>query len=442
MAQDGDVNGAITALEEIRDTEPKNVEAAIELGNQLWGIGRDAEAVEAYTSARGKGAREAILALAEVALAQYRTADARQLLADYRGTLKKGRRVLAQDASGDLEARISQIENALMRVQQIEVIDSLVVDADDFFTYYRLSPESGTIRATEGTLPTDFEAAEPTTVYVTENGQTMLWGAADSTSTVSLQRTAQLYGGQWEQPHALGANLGGGGDANYPFLMPDGITLYYASDGEGSLGGLDIFISRSNDEGEFLQPQNMGMPYNSPYNDYLLAIDELTGAGWWASDRNRIPGKVTIYVFVPQELRKNVSPEAADLRERASLSSIRSTWEEGKDYNALRRAIASIRPGRENAPSGPVFQFAMPNGKVYTRLEQFSTPRSRYMMRQYLAQKGALEKAEAALAQARLTLGKGQGSESLRQEIAQAEQALPLMRRELRDLANEIISLE
>jgi len=28
----------------------------------------------------------------------------------------------------------------------------------------------------------------------------------------------------------------------YPFLMADGVSLYFAADGEESLGGLDIFI--------------------------------------------------------------------------------------------------------------------------------------------------------------------------------------------------------
>ncbi len=60
-----------------------------------------------------------------------------------------------------------------------------------------------------------------------------------------------------------------------PFFMSDGVTLYYANDGDESIGGYDIFISRKGEDG-FLQPQNIGMPYNSPYDDYMLAIDEVT----------------------------------------------------------------------------------------------------------------------------------------------------------------------
>ena len=49
--------------------------------------------------------------------------------------------------------------------------------------------------------------------------------------------------------------------------MADGVTIYYASDGEG-LGGYDIFVTRYNTNTDtYLVPENVGMPFNSPYND-------------------------------------------------------------------------------------------------------------------------------------------------------------------------------
>lgn len=51
----------------------------------------------------------------------------------------------------------------------------------------------------------------------------------------------------WSEPEPL-MSLNEQGNVNYPFLMSDGITLYYASDGEGSLGGYDIFVTRYDSE--------------------------------------------------------------------------------------------------------------------------------------------------------------------------------------------------
>ena len=91
----------------------------------------------------------------------------------------------------------------------------------------------------------------------------------------------------------------------YPFFLNDGVTLYYASNGEGSIGGYDIFITRLNLENNtYLKPENVGMPFNSIYNDYMMAVDEMLNIGWFVSDREQIPGKVTIYLFIPNSSKQ------------------------------------------------------------------------------------------------------------------------------------------
>ena len=61
-----------------------------------------------------------------------------------------------------------------------------------------------------------------------------------------------------------------GTDLNYPSMNSDGITLYFAAKGEASLGGYDIFITRYDaEDGSYLKPDNMGLPFNSPFNEYM-----------------------------------------------------------------------------------------------------------------------------------------------------------------------------
>ena len=48
---------------------------------------------------------------------------------------------------------------------------------------------------------------------------------------------------------------------NYPFVMSDGITLFFAAKGDKSVGGYDIFTTTFDSEsGKFYQPQNYGLP--------------------------------------------------------------------------------------------------------------------------------------------------------------------------------------
>ena len=55
------------------------------------------------------------------------------------------------------------------------------------------------------------------------------------------------------------------------------------------------------------------MPYNSPYNDYMLVMDEGTGLGWWASDRGAAPDSVTVFIFVPNKSRVNYDPDTENI---------------------------------------------------------------------------------------------------------------------------------
>ncbi|MDE5555238.1 MAG: hypothetical protein K2J10_08670, partial [Muribaculaceae bacterium] len=319
------------------------------------------------------------------------------------------------------------------RVEKIEIIDSITVDQFDFFTHYRLSPEAGRIL-----LPEDVDVKARTMVYVPQNKSEMIWAESDSTGFSILMAASILDDGTLDSPAPLKGEFSEGGDADYPFLMPDGMTLYFAATGESSLGGYDIFMTRRSDDG-FLQPQNIGMPYNSPYNDYMLAIDESTGAGWFASDRSQIPGKVTIYVFVPSQTRVNYSPDDPKLLERARINSITDT--QTADAAAMRKRIATIEEGAtlRNRNARP-FVLSMGNGKVYTSLDDFKNPQARREMSSLLKEEKQIEAQSDRLDQLRQRYAKGE--RHLADQILDAEAAIEFSRQNMAELRNKVIRLE
>ena len=99
--------------------------------------------------------------------------------------------------------------------------------------------------------------------------------------------------------------------------MADGVTIYFASNGENSIGGYDIFMSRFNGD-DYSKPLNIGMPFNSPDNDYMLVIDEMAGIGWFATDRRQHPDTVVVYEFVPNEKRLPLKTEDPDYRRKVA----------------------------------------------------------------------------------------------------------------------------
>ena len=339
LLKSGDTDSALSMLHRLEKKSPKNGKINLLLGDCYSSLDSIDAARSEYRKAQKKGENDAWLSFARLAINDYRVVDAKDDIELYRKGLKKGRKTLP-DESDDIVSLIEKTENMLGRVEKITIIDSISVDAENFFTYYKLSPESGTILSPD-LLPDNIERAYPTTIYCSETGSNLIWAAPDSTQTFQLVTTSKLYGGEWEQPAPLNGDLGQGGDANYPFLLQDGITLYFANNSENSLGGYDIYIARKNGN-EYLQPQNIGMPFNSPYNDYMLAIDELTGVGWWATDRNKIPGKVTIYVFIPSDMRINYDIDDPSLTSFAKINSYRDTWAEGKDYTDILDKMISL----------------------------------------------------------------------------------------------------
>ncbi len=342
-------------------------------------------------------------------------------------------RNLDEEAEVDaLEACADRMASMMQRVDAIEVIDSLTVGRDDFFAAYRLSPAAGYILS-PADLGSEFKAEPASTVYMSENGSVMIW-ATDS----GLAESHKLTDGTWEASQPLSESLNSGGSANYPFLMPDGITLYYATEGDDSLGGYDIYVSRRNGE-EFPAPQNLGMPYNSPYDDFLLAIDEETGAGWFASDRNSPGGDVTVYIFVPSESRVNVDVDDPNLSARARLADI-ALSQTDKDYRPLLDRINSIEPGAGMADNTPDFEFVLPDGRVLTRWDDFRSDRARRLMEDYVDSLADYESEVQALEKMRANYNPNSKDAAAR--ILRAENNLITSRERLKSLSNRIIEAE
>ncbi len=392
---EGRYEEALEILRPLAARSPRDGNINYWYGATLAALGRGAEAKAPLTSALDRRVSAAALRLAEIATADYDPEAAREYYDRYEALMRRNRKEVPEDIDDKL-SRLIIMENMLSRVEKIEVIDSLVVDADGFFSHYRLSPEAGRLVPGEMVHLPDAEVA-----FVPQNNSEILYSEADSLGNFVLMGADILDDGSVDHPAPLeGENLAGGGNAEYPFLMSDGLTLYFANDGEGSLGGYDIFLTRRSDDG-FLQPQNIGMPYNSPYDDYLLAIDETTGAGWWATDRNRIPGKLTIYIFVPSETRVNVPEDNPDLKSLAMLSDISLTREDGKDYAALLERVknagasGAVRRGNAGAPA-----FELPMGSasvIYTSLSDFRSPSARDAMARAINVKAEIASIESRL---------------------------------------------
>lgn len=394
---------------------------------------------EALTLLGNSNAREDVLLRGRIAFLKYDFDEANRLYGLYRKALKK------ESPSAEYDFFANQLEiaqNALESVEAIQVIDEFSVDADSFFRALRLPISAGQL-LDPSEIPFKNNASPSTVAFTNERGDFLMWGETDENGVTTIVESNRLTDGSWETPRSVPEFLNNGGDSDFPFMMADGTTLYYASDGEDSMGGFDIFIaSKDPSTGEYRQPQNLGMPYNSPFDDYLLCIDELNGIGWWASDRNLLDNQLTVYVYLLNDVRKNLEPDNENLIDMARLSDISMTIQEGTDVAEYKRIIRSIEPGKQEKPAD--FHFPIAAGKTLTSLDEFKTQEGRQNMKKYLSDAKKLEEDRQELDRLRRKYHDSgtSGRNALKGSILSLEQRVETQERELRLLRGKIVSAE
>lgn len=112
-------------------------------------------------------------------------------------------------------------------------------------------------------------------------------------------------GGKWGLPINLGPNVNTAGNEVFPFIFQDG-TLYFASDGWGGLGGLDIFFCKNIDGIEMENATNLGAPFNSSMDDFGFVLAPSGQMGYFTSARSGGIGKDDIFRFSSFSLPTNL----------------------------------------------------------------------------------------------------------------------------------------
>ncbi len=109
--------------------------------------------------------------------------------------------------------------------------------------------------------------------------------------------------GQWTPPQNLGPDINTPYDERAPFLAKDGRTLYFSSNHpERSFGQLDILRSVFNDLlGRWSKPYNLGLKFNSAFDDTYFFLSPKGDKAWFASNRPGGQGGYDLYLALFSE---------------------------------------------------------------------------------------------------------------------------------------------
>lgn len=333
--------------------------------------------------------------------------------------------------------------------EKVIFIDSVKVPRAQMLSAIRLSSTSGSLvqSATVAKSVKSLPSSVGTIAYINELGDRVYFSATDSAGGVKTISSAYKSGNGWGTPAPLEGMESEDSDQDYPFVMPDGVTLYFASQGEGSLGGYDVFVTRYNPETkQYLKADNLGMPFNSPANDYMIAIDEDANLGWLVTDRNQSADTVCVYVFVPSESREVydlLDYSISDVVNIASLKSIALTQTDSEQVKAAKARLATVRQtAATSASSKQHRRYVISDAKVYTSLSQFRSNEARAKAKE--ADKTADELSEALSQQDELQLAVAQGSRNKQtlDQLKQLNYLIPQLKSQYNTLCKEMRQAE
>lgn len=103
--------------------------------------------------------------------------------------------------------------------------------------------------------------------------------------------------GSYGTPENLGTEINTEGKETFPYITDEN-ELYFASDGHPGLGGLDVFVSKLNQDNTFGEIQNLGDGVNSSKDDFAYLIDTKSRRGFVTSNRSGGQGHDDIYKFL------------------------------------------------------------------------------------------------------------------------------------------------
>ena len=329
--------------------------------------------------------------------------------------------------------------------QQIIFFDSVVVEKNHFLSAIRLHPESGQLRSFN-----DFFHVQGTPdgyVYLNEMGNKCYFSDVSDNGSLRLF-TSDKLGSEWSSPTPLRGLSDGITESNYPFMMADGTTFYFAAKGEESIGGYDIFMTRYDaEDGRFLKPENIGMPFNSEANDYMYAIDENSNIGYFVTDRRQPEDKVCVYLFIPPTTRRNYQVESLtdeELRGYADISRIADTWGDGKERQLALERLKTLQnvPSKETTKNR--MQFIINDLTTYTSPSQFRHTDSKGLYAELQEAKRLLEDTQVLLDKSRNYYAKATAEDkrTLRPEILDAEKKLERLIAEAKSLEKRIRNAE
>ncbi len=289
----------------------------------------------------------------------------------------------------------TQCQNSIplaSKLFNVRVIDKYRVTPDSLLYVYNPSKEVGVITRNSTFFESDIDPNG--VLYRTERGDAIYFSHTDNNENEQLYKMEKLLDG-WSDMMLL-SGLESESNNKMPVMMTDGSTLYFASDRPGGMGGFDIYRTTYDlDTRTFSEPINLGVPFNSAFDDFLFVGDEFRKKAWFASNRETSTDSLVVYeILWDESVIRSFAQNTEEIRQVAKLSIDPSLAKFRDDVTAagVRKTTFSVSKEQKK------FDFIINDSLHYSQWEHFRSSEARELYRQVYAQEQKKDSLSAEMA--------------------------------------------
>jgi len=172
--------------------------------------------------------------------------------------------------------------------------------------------------------------------------------------------------GDWGIPLNLGPVINTIYNEESPFLSKDDKTLFFSSRGHFNMGGYDVFYSTALDNGEWSVPLNMGYPINSTDDDVFFKPSGEGYEAYYAVDRPQGFGKEDIYHV---EIFSDQHPRKYTVKGYARIADLLSNYRDSVRISAIKVSDPNQVVVVYSNPATGEYEFQLPQGNYKVTFE-------------------------------------------------------------------------
>ncbi len=172
----------------------------------------------------------------------------------------------------------------------------------------------------------------------------------------------KLPNGEWSFPQNLGGKINTPYNDRAPFMHPDGVTLFFCSEGHKSMGGYDIFQSMQDENGAWTDAENIGYPINTTDDDVFYGTSADGKRSYYSSFREDGYGEKDIYLItLPKKAETALTVMGGVFRLEGANGKIPENAQIVVTDNETGDIVGIYKP---NSKTGK-YLFVLPAGKNY-----------------------------------------------------------------------------